>query len=659
MDSSVGSLISRLFGGGSSPPPPSIVTPAVASATAAAAAAPPTITPTAAPAPQMVTAATQPGITPPTDADAVRTQRIRSALAEFGKTVAQTPGNFLQGVAAGAGNAAVQYNDPVIGEKFAAINRANLARPLIGKALSGDQSAAEQLKLIDPNSYMETQKYNLQDPATQSLHMQQMLFGADTPEKWQSALDLLTAQGVKIPNAARNFSNKDAVVGQWQSIKDQLEQRTAGQTYQMNKLQIAQAQRTADAQKGLDAQNANLPPDMQTLWKLDPEGMAKATVAQKYPAIPGWGVVRKNAFGQDIMGYPPVRDPTRPNEVQTFNQDPMQPVSSQQSTQAQQPPIGQSGPRIAPPNPMMADAQPTAAAAPAQNVPKTSKTYMDQNALGALPPEMRADVIAIGRNDAKLNDVINARGGMRGPWFNAVRTVFPNWNEEDYAARQAFQKSAQGDGQFAQKGVQFNTAINHMGQLQDYKDQIGKNWNFDLANMPGNWWAEHFGNSAQSQYNDLHDAGLTEVGKALKGQGVLDSDSVARQLQTINKNMPDEQHIAATQTKTAQVLGEKILAMRDEYRNSMNGAEPPNDLLDPQARATLYKLGIDPKTMQIVIPPANLLALRQKGQYPTEEDINSAAAGKSKPTAAQPAAAGKTNGILSGKTTTGTIWSFQ
>ena len=82
--------------------------------------------------------------------------------------------------------------------------------------------------------------------------------------------------------------------------------------------------------------------------------------------------------------------------------------------------------------------------------------------------------------------------------------------------------------------------------------------------------------------------------------------------------MPDQQHLSEVQTKTAMVLGEKIQAMRNEYRSSMNGAEPPGGLLTPQAKTTLINLGIDPDTFKIVIPAAKLLQMRQAGQLPSQ-----------------------------------------
>ena len=81
-------------------------------------------------------------------------------------------------------------------------------------------------------------------------------------------------------------------------------------------------------------------------------------------------------------------------------------------------------------------------------------------------------------------------------------------------------------------------------------------------------------------------------------------------------NMSPETHLAAVQTKTSQVLGEKIKALQSEYTNSMQGTPPPDGLLTPESKATLINLGIDPQTFKIVIPAAKLLEMRKAGISP-------------------------------------------
>ena len=286
-----------------------------------------------------------------------------------------------------------------------------------------------------------------------------------------------------------------------------------------------------------------------------------------------WGIIGTDAYGQPKYGYRPA-------------------YNGQQDTQ-QAAPQEQPGPIRTKVNP-----------------DGTYDQASQSAALAAQPAQWQDDIKAVGEYGADFTKVVGMKGGARAAFLQSVKQVYPDWTQEKYAARQKFVNSAQGDGNFAQKKVQFNTAIAHMGDLQGYRDQIGGNTALSYLNAPLNGISKAIGSNAQAQYDDLHDAGLTEVGKALKGNGVLDAESVARQMQTINKNMPDEQHLAAVQTKTAKVLGEKIISMRNEYKDAM-GKDAPDDLLTPQAMNTLKQLGINPKTFEIEVPAAKLLKQRK------------------------------------------------
>lgn len=105
--------------------------------------------------------------------------------------------------------------------KLAELARADQARPLIGNALMGDQNAYKSLAGIDPGAYMDVQKHkadvgqsNLKVQQAEYERMHGVLSGADTPEKWNRAIQFLESQGADISPEERDFNNKDFVLAQ-------------------------------------------------------------------------------------------------------------------------------------------------------------------------------------------------------------------------------------------------------------------------------------------------------------------------------------------------------------------------------------------------------------------------------------------------------------
>ncbi len=132
-------------------------------------------------------------------------------------------------------------NDKMNAFKLADLQRADVARPMIGQALQGDAGAFDKLAGVDPSSYMDVGNYQrLQTKATieaddaTKAKVAGALFRADTPEKWAQTMDYLAKQGLPVDDEDRNFANRDAFLGQIQGVDGQLKQGNADRNYQLD-----------------------------------------------------------------------------------------------------------------------------------------------------------------------------------------------------------------------------------------------------------------------------------------------------------------------------------------------------------------------------------------------------------------------------------------
>lgn len=105
--------------------------------------------------------------------------------------------------------------------KLAELARMDAARPLMGKAVMGDQNALAGLAQYDPQSALDVKKVAISqqnaDRETQQKEYDRIagvLTAADTPEKWGQAIQFLEAQGADITPQERDFNNRAFVIAQ-------------------------------------------------------------------------------------------------------------------------------------------------------------------------------------------------------------------------------------------------------------------------------------------------------------------------------------------------------------------------------------------------------------------------------------------------------------
>lgn len=120
------------------------------------------------------------------------------------------------------------------------MNRADQARPLMGQALQGDANALNSLAGIDPQGFMDVSGFQdkrvqakAEQAAAKAEKVAAILYRADTPEAWSQAINYLKKTGHDISPEEENFANKDAVLGEFLSLKDQMAQGNSDRSYNL------------------------------------------------------------------------------------------------------------------------------------------------------------------------------------------------------------------------------------------------------------------------------------------------------------------------------------------------------------------------------------------------------------------------------------------
>ena len=113
-----------------------------------------------------------------------------------------------------------RYEDKVRVNSLAELARAEQTRPVIGNALQGDAGSLKSLASLDPNAFMEVNKFQTEQSKAQreisDAEKQQIvgaLYAADTPEKWAATINWLKQNGHDVEPEAMDFANRDALMG--------------------------------------------------------------------------------------------------------------------------------------------------------------------------------------------------------------------------------------------------------------------------------------------------------------------------------------------------------------------------------------------------------------------------------------------------------------
>ena len=103
-------------------------------------------------------------------------------------------------------------------------SRQTKSRFLTGQALTGNKDALNSLASTDPDAYLKVKGEGRADHERKLGEITGVLGRADTPEKWARGVQLLKARGHEFDPGEEDFANRDAILGQALSYKEQLAQ---------------------------------------------------------------------------------------------------------------------------------------------------------------------------------------------------------------------------------------------------------------------------------------------------------------------------------------------------------------------------------------------------------------------------------------------------
>lgn len=134
-------------------------------------------------------------------------------------------------------------------------SRQTKSRFLTGQALTGNNDALNSLASTDPDAYLKVKGEGRADHERKINEITGVLGRADTPEKWARGVQFLKARGHEFDPGEEDFANRDAILGQALSYKEQLAQSNndrnfnADQDYRSDSLKLQRDQLAANTEK--------------------------------------------------------------------------------------------------------------------------------------------------------------------------------------------------------------------------------------------------------------------------------------------------------------------------------------------------------------------------------------------------------------------------
>lgn len=158
------------------------------------------------------------------------------------------------------------------------------------------------------------------------------------------------------------------------------------------------------------------------------------------------------------------------------------------------------------------------------------------------------------------------------------------------STRKAFATGPQG-----QQLTSFNTAISHLGILQDAMDKL-QNGDTRAFNAVGNWFSTQTGQPAPTNFETAREAVGAEMAKAFSGSNVTQAERDKAAAALSSASSP-AQLSGAIQT-SVQLLHGKLGAMNEQFKNNSGGSELPNGGVSPEAAKVLQRLAPAPNQGQ-------------------------------------------------------------
>lgn len=233
-----------------------------------------------------------------------------------------------------------------------------------------------------------------------------------------------------------------------------------------------------------------------------------------------------------------------------------------------------------------------AAASPASGVDftKTGDEFLKQ-----IPEADRNKVLAIAEGRAKLpaNSMASKNPDVQ-KLFTYVTAYDPSFDTGNADARVQMRKqfASTKAGDAGGQITAGNTAIGHLGELSDIAEKMG-NYKIPAVNAVTNWASKQAGgNTPFVEYNNALGRFVEEATKFYRGVGGNEAD-IQRAISALDANQSPEQLRAAIRTQ-AQLMGEKISALQDQWQNVMGEKArlpvPNYDIVHKKAQGALDRI---------------------------------------------------------------------
>lgn len=229
--------------------------------------------------------------------------------------------------------------------------------------------------------------------------------------------------------------------------------------------------------------------------------------------------------------------------------------------------------------------------------------------LSGLPPQQASQVKALAEGRMAFPTGMALKSPYWQQMLSNVSQYDPNFDAINYNARSQTRK-AFASGKEGQQINSLNTAIGHLGELQDAADQLD---NFHESSIPGvttlnsikNSLAGSQGKPAITNFNRVVNSVAPELVKVYRGSGGAEAD-IKSTLGDFSPNATPEQLKGSLQ-ETAKLLQSKIDALNDQYTKGMGISADAGQFINPKSAATLKKLGLSAPELPNQAPnaPAN------------------------------------------------------
>lgn len=190
-------------------------------------------------------------------------------------------------------------------------------------------------------------------------------------------------------------------------------------------------------------------------------------------------------------------------------------------------------------------------------------------------------------------------GAERRSVMDAAKELNPNFTESDYDVRYKF-KQNWSQGTMAKTIVAVNTFANHIGELTTVMNQAANSGQplYNILKGTADKWS---GNTGLTPANATIDSVATEFAKILKGGDAAPTTEEIKSAKTFLSSTQSPQQTASVIKTLSDLMGGRVNALRDQYRDpgAMGTEAPP--VLNDSARKSLRAAGLDPDTIETSI----------------------------------------------------------